>query len=214
MYTYDAADNRKTKTGAGMGSASSVLTNGVADDELLTYNGFNQLVCIEAGTDTITYSYYPSRLRATKGANSAVTKFILDGGNVAMEAVNGAATAKYIRSINLLYSITGGATDWYIYNAHGDVVQLTDASGAVTKEYAYDAFGVEKDPDANDMNPFRYCGEYFDLSSGLYYLRARYYNPATGRFLTEDTYWNPGNMVYGDARCNHACVHLLQLQSA
>jgi len=38
-----------------------------------------------------------------------------------------------------------------------------------------------------------------DSESGLYYLRARYYNPANGRFLTEDTHWNPGNMVYVDS---------------
>ena len=42
-----------------------------------------------------------------------------------------------------------------------------------------------------------YSGEYFDLSSGNYYLRARYYNPTIGRFLTEDTHWNTKNMIYG-----------------
>ena len=49
-----------------------------------------------------------------------------------------------------------------------------------------------------DTNPWRYCGEYFDVETGTIYLRARYYNPALGRFLAEDTHWNSGNMVYGD----------------
>ena len=50
----------------------------------------------------------------------------------------------------------------------------------------------------NDPNPFRYAGEYFDTETGTYYLRARYYNPRTGRFLTEDPHWNIGNMIFGD----------------
>ena len=86
----------------------------------------------------------------------------------------------------------------YTYNAHGDVVQRTDSTGAVTKAYTYDAFGVEQDPDSSDQNPFRYCGEYFDKETGTYYLRARYYSPETGRFTQEDTHWSPSNRLYGD----------------
>ena len=77
-------------------------------------------------------------------------------------------------------------------------MQLTDEDGEVTKTYVYDAFGVEKDPDSADPNPFRYCGEYFDRETGTYYLRARYYSPETGRFTQEDTHWNPANRLYGD----------------
>ena len=36
---------------------------------------------------------------------------------------------------------------------------------------------------------FRYCGEYFDKETGTIYLRARYYDPRIGRFITEDSYW-------------------------
>jgi len=73
-----------------------------------------------------------------------------------------------------------------VFNAHGDVVQLANAAGTVTKEYNYDSFGVEIEPDENDNNPWRYCGEYFDKETWDIYLRARYYNPKTGRFKTED----------------------------
>ena len=65
-------------------------------------------------------------------------------------------------------------------------MQLADASGDVVKSYDYDAFGVERDPDPEDTNPFRYASEYFDAETGNYYLRARYYDPGTGRFLAED----------------------------
>ena len=83
-------------------------------------------------------------------------------------------------------------------NAHGDVVGLTDSTGAVSKTYDYDAFGNEIAPVDGDRNPFRYCGEFWDNDAGTYYLRARNYAPTIGRFLSEDTHWNVGNMIYGD----------------
>jgi len=49
-----------------------------------------------------------------------------------------------------------------------------------------------------DTNYFRYCGEYWDTETETYYLRARYYDPALGRFTQEDTHWNTANMIYGD----------------
>ena len=68
----------------------------------------------------------------------------------------------------------------------------------MSKTYDYDAFGNEIAPAAGDGNPFRYCGEFWDNDAGTYYLRARNYDPTIGRFLTEDTHWNVGNMIYGD----------------
>jgi RHS repeat-associated protein len=73
-----------------------------------------------------------------------------------------------------------------MYNGHGDVAGLTDASGALAKTYRYDAFGNEASPVATDTNPFRYAGGYFDRETGDYYLRARQYDPPTGRFASED----------------------------
>ena len=93
----------------------------------------------------------------------------------------------YLRGIGLVASEEAGKVSYYHHNAHGDVVQLTNENGSVIQQYDYDAFGVERGADPKDTNPFRYCGEYFDQESGFYYLRARYYDPAAGRFITEDT---------------------------
>ncbi len=92
---------------------------------------------------------------------------------------------------------SGNNRDYFLINAHGDVTAKV-SGGTVTKTYNYDAYGVEKNPDANDTNPFRYCGEYFDKESGSIYLRNRYYSPLSSRFITADTHWNPNNMIYGD----------------
>ena len=100
----------------------------------------------------------------------------------------------YVRGTNLLakFSKQSGnvKTDYQYYtqNAHGDVVNLTDADGAITKSYTYDAFGVEQNIDDADTNAFRYCGEYYDSETGTIYLRARYYDPSMGRFISRDSY--------------------------
>ena len=60
------------------------------------------------------------------------------------------------------------------------------SAGQVVKTYSYDPYGIEKNPDPTDTNPFRYCGEYYDAETQNIYLRNRYYDPATGRFITED----------------------------
>ena len=99
----------------------------------------------------------------------------------------------YVRGTNLLakFSKQSGnvKTDYQYYtqNAHGDIVNLTDSTGAITKSYKYDAFGVEQNVDDADDNAFRYCGEYFDAETGTIYLRARYYDPAIGRFISRDS---------------------------
>jgi len=66
------------------------------------------------------------------------------------------------------------------------VRQLYDASGTVTDTYDYDAYGNTISSTGSTSNVYLYRGEQFDPDLGLYYLRARYYNPGTGRFLTRD----------------------------
>lgn len=95
-------------------------------------------------------------------------------------------STSYIRGLGLVAARTDKGITFYHYNAHGDVVQLTDANGNIIRDYTYDAFGVEQDADDTDANPFRYCGEQYDSETGNYYLRARYYTPGVGSFTQED----------------------------
>src|SRR6185437_10933981 len=53
-------------------------------------------------------------------------------------------------------------------------------------KYTYDSFGKLTATNGSLTNPFRYTGREFDSETGLYYYRARYYDPTTGRFLSED----------------------------
>jgi len=58
----------------------------------------------------------------------------------------------------------------------------------------YDAFGNQLNGDETNTNPFRFAGEYYDWETGFIYLRARFYNPALGRFISEDPHWTISNM--------------------
>jgi RHS repeat-associated protein len=168
------------------GSPSLKMTVGESLDgvTLYEYDGFNRHVEVKTAGTTASYSYLPNGLRESKTVNGTTTGFVWDGDQTVLTNTGGVNT-KYLRGMNLIASL-GSETSYYLYNAHGDVVQLTNSIGTVTKEYDYDAFGNEQTPSATDQNPFRYCGEYLDNETSTYYLRARYYNPAAGRFLAED----------------------------
>ncbi len=197
-YVYDAANRlvSETKTAGGTdetttygyddnGSQLSKTVNGQTTN--YSYNGFNQLTGVGAA---ITYTYNGDGLRTGKTVNGATTAYVWDGGQIALELDgSGNVTNKYMRGLNLIYAEdgTGNNRKYYLYNGHGDVVKLADTVGNTVKSYDYDAFGNEKNPDVNDTNAFRYSGEYFDKETGTIYLRARYYNPADGRFTTEDS---------------------------
>ena len=124
-----------------------------------------------------TYTYNAQGLRTSKTVNGETIDFTLVGGNVWSDG-----TYNYVWGAEL---ITNGSV-YYVYNAHGDVIQLLDADGNLIKTYDYDAYGNELTRDQNDSNPFRYCGEYYDTETGFIYLRARYYDPNTGRFISQD----------------------------
>jgi RHS repeat-associated protein len=161
------------------------LSPGTPDGSLYSYDARNRLISAHLNGENITYAYRPDGMRASKMTADATVEHIWDGADIIANVSGGAAT-RYVRGANLILSSTGAATEYYSYNAHGDVVQLTDGAGAVIRGYSYDAFGVEGAPDEGDSNPFRYCGEYWDGETGTYYLRARYYAPGTGRFWSED----------------------------
>jgi RHS repeat-associated protein len=65
---------------------------------------------------------------------------------------------------------------------------LTNASGTITDTYTFDAFGMLIASTGTTPNPYLYSGGRFDSNLSLYHLRARYYNPLTGRFETMDPY--------------------------
>lgn len=210
-YCYDAANRLLSENRTGDGSSEMRCTYD-ADGNLLTrtvtsadgiagatyqYDLFGQLVLSNEGGIQAAYAYNAQGIRTEKTTSAGWTQYLLDGGNVIGEQTD-AELITYLRGVNLISRTAAGNTEYYLFNAHGDVTELTSNRAVVTKTYHYDAFGVETSPDPLDKNPFRYCGEYFDTETGTYYLRARYYDPNIGRFTQQDTHWNTANSIYGD----------------
>ena len=87
-----------------------------------------------------------------------------------------------------------GSKGYYLYDGRGSVASLSGQSGGNMVQYSYDAYGVTTTNYGNQLNnPYRYNAEYTDSSTGNQYLRARYYDAASGRFLTKDTYLGEPN---------------------
>jgi RHS repeat-associated protein len=86
----------------------------------------------------------------------------------------------------------GGATYYYHLNARGDVVAMSDGTGAVVNTYAYDPWGQLLSENETVPNPYRYASYRYDSATGLSYCWNRYYAPELARFLTRDIY--PGEL--------------------
>jgi RHS repeat-associated protein len=83
-------------------------------------------------------------------------------------------------------------TDYYLTDALGSVRQLTDAQGEITLANAYEPYGTLAQSAGSAQTSYGYTGEYTD-PSGMVYLRARFYMPNDGRFLTRDTWMGDTN---------------------
>ncbi len=196
-YRYDRTNKLMTENTNGVWTAYAYDQNGnntlrevyeiTADgmqDELyyliLKYDPLNRLTKVQKDGMTAEYIYGVDNMRKSKTVNGETEKYIWDGANIVGITDNeGVITNRYYRGVGLIASKENDVLSYYQTNDHGDV----SAWGGVS--YNYDAFGNQKDQ-SDDGNPFRFCGEYADVESGLIYLRNRYYDPQLGRFINED----------------------------
>jgi len=215
-YSYDPVGNRQSRTSAVTAIPSATSTYD-ANDRLITdgydangnttgsngntyqYDFENRLVKINAGTpQQVSYIYDGDGNRVAKTVGGVTTKYLVDTNNptgyaqVVEELVSGSVQRVYtygLMRISQRQLIAGNWTaSFYGYDGHGSVRLLTNADGAVTNTYTYDAFGNLINRAGSTPNDFLYTGEQLDTNLGLYHLRARYFNADTGRFFTQDSY--------------------------
>ena len=186
-------------------NATVIFDGNTATNSEITYNefdGFNRLVEVQSIKNEVKtiaeYLYNGDDLRVRKivkkssdGFISEVTNFMYDRQFVVLETDNNdAVLTRYVRGINYIGRLDGtGKLSYYLYNGHGDVTATVSEAGVVENQYDYDVFGTGTLTIEGYGNAIRYAGEYFDVETGLIYLRARYYNSYTGRFISEDSYW-------------------------
>ncbi|HWT73805.1 MAG TPA: RHS repeat-associated core domain-containing protein, partial [Mobilitalea sp.] len=177
-----------------------------SDDNIETgeysYDGFNRLVKVDTtkgSARTITeFLYDGSDLRVRKtvkksasGYTPEVTNYQYDRQNVILETdASDNVKTRYVRGNTYIARIgSDGTHSYFLFNGHGDVVQTVSETGYVEDNFDYDIFG---NPiltyDRWYSCAIRYAGEFYDTETGLYYLRARYYDSYVGRFISEDAY--------------------------
>lgn len=171
-YRYDNDGNRIAVTS--LAGATTSLAYDQAD-RLTGYAG------------TATYSYDGTGLRAAKTVSGVTTPFVWDQAEgVAQLLVEGATQYVYGPGGAPLEQITSAGTLYYHQDQLGSTRVMTNAGATVVATYTYDAYGSTSAVTGSVSNPFRFAGQYSDLESGLYYLRARYYDPATAQFTSRD----------------------------
>jgi len=165
--------------------------------------------------NSISYVYDPGGRRIAKSYDGqAVMKYLYDGGHIIAEYdATGALVHKYIygpgvdQPICMIDVADANATYYYHFDGLGSVIALTDSSGAVANLYEYSIFGEVSASDPNHPNRFLFTGREFDSETGLYYYRARYYNPYIGRFLqTDPVGYESGMSLYRYCGNNPVCL--------
>jgi RHS repeat-associated protein len=178
-YTYDGNGNMLTK------SASSGTTQYNWDFE----NRLTSVVLPGSG-GTVSFKYDPMGHRIQKSSSSGTTNYLYDGVNV-LEEVDASSNvlARYVQGSGVdqpLGETRGGTPSYYQADGLGSITSLSNSSAALTNTYSYDSYGNSTGSSGTTTNYYRYAGREFDSETGLYFNRARYYQPIIGRFLSED----------------------------
>lgn len=137
-----------------------------------------------------TYKYDALGNRIEKTTDGKTTSFVIDyssGYAQVLRATTDNGTIFYTRGFELISRKDAGGELWYLTDGVGSVRCLTDSSGSITDTLVFDAFGNNISRTGETGDSYGFQGEQQD-ATGLYYLRARYMNPATGSFTQMDTY--------------------------
>jgi len=147
----------------------------------------NRLVSASTRKQTVRYKYdaLGRRIQRYIVGGRENTKFIYDGLDVVMDDNSGTLT-KYQNGLgidNKLKLSSNGVSKYFVSDHLGSTNALTDASGTILEQTAYDSFGNA----TNQLSTrYAYTGREFDVFTGLHYYRARFYDTKLGRFISED----------------------------
>jgi RHS repeat-associated protein len=183
-YSHDPDGDRTSATNPLTNTTSTYQWNQLG--ELTGYRGPGvNLVNGQTGQNirTATYSYDALGLR------SDLTWDLAEG----TAQTIGTSTAAYIDGpdgLPIEQISPANTVLYYLHDELGSTRLLTNQSGKIVAHYAYDAYGNQITSKATGavalLNPFMYAGQYSDPTNGLIYMRARYYDPASGQFISQD----------------------------
>lgn len=216
FYAYDDRGNITNKTVNGTSTVFDYSTDGWndklisvngttltydANGNVLTYgdksftwsSGRNLASITDDDGNTYSYTYDENGIRTSKTVNDVTTYYnTKDGVILSQTDDTNTMYFQYDTSGIPLGFILNGTQYLYLTNQMGDVVAITDSTGAVIANYTYDEWGNITDISGNtniaNTNPLRYRGYYYDNETGYYYLQSRYYDAGISRFINSDIY--------------------------
>ncbi len=179
-YAYDNNGNTLSKTD------STDSDNPV----IFAYDSRDKLTSASKGGTTLgQYSYNANGYRIRQNSSDRGNVEYLYDGTAVIEERNGNGLLAHYRYANKLYSLTTPqGNQYYHLDALGSTTDLTDDSGATKASYFLNPWGMIVDSIGESANRRVFTGKEQDTNTGLIYFGARYYDPDTARFTTQDTY--------------------------
>jgi RHS repeat-associated protein len=155
-----------------------------------TWNARNQLTGISGPGASASFVYDGLGRREKKTVNSSLTEFLFDGLNPVQETSGSTVLANVLPGLGIdefltRTEVSSGTTSFFLADALGSPVAVTDSAGTMQTEYTYEPFGKTTSTGAANSSAYQYTGREND-GTGLYYYRARYYHPQLQRFISED----------------------------
>jgi RHS repeat-associated protein len=203
-YAYDNNDRLLTETKAGITTSYVYDNNGNLVSEqsptktvVYDWDSENRLmgaITVDAtGTHQVQYLYDENGIRVASIRDGMEVRYLVDENRQYAQVIeeyssSTGAIASYVYGNELVSQTRGSTTSYYLKDEHSGVRLLTDAAGVVTDSYTYDAYGEVISRIGNTTNDYLYRGEQSDSSVGMQYLRARYYDQNTGRFVSTDPF--------------------------
>lgn len=189
QYGYDNAGNQTTKT----------VPNATDKSWTHTWDFESRLIKMEkikgAEKKTVIFTYDPQGRRIGKQVTSVIEGlqsyvYVYDNDNIVLEVLtdgSGTNTTYFTHGVGVdeHLALERNGSFYYHADALGNVTTVTDHDGSVVQSYEYDSFGMVK-ASTGFRNSYTYTGREWDKEAGLYYYRARYYDPMEGRFIQKD----------------------------
>lgn len=201
-WTYDDGNRLQSFNGTTFGyDSNGNVTSKIGNGSTWNYewNAENQLKRVLNGSEVARFSYDPLGRRVKKVAGSTTTTWTYDGQDI-LRQVAGSSTLRYLHGpgVDEPFALqdlnapsppncmgSGPRLTSFHADGLGSIVKTTDCHDTVTTTRQYDAFG---NLELGATSGYSFTGREWDSETGLYYYRARYYDPKIGRFISEDPF--------------------------
>jgi RHS repeat-associated protein len=201
-YTYNNANMLLTR---GANSYSNDLNGNTLTGagRINTWDGQNRLTQCGYGGSTTTHAYGADGLRHRMVSGAVTTDYVSDGQSMVRTLVGSSTDRTYFTATRgpEYERITTGSPSWYLFDGLGSVVATVDANGTLIATRKYDVYGAGRNASPPGTR-HKFCGSLghpTDDETGLIYMRARHYDPATGRFESEDPAGSGANwLIYAN----------------